>query len=500
MLLRRYRQSSSREEWSMERCAVAGPPKIQGSSGEQVLTGGRLFFLVWLRRLCKMFEQVFGRMQVCVLALAITGIAIADEAENDGGVQGLSLLKETTQIRMESLKDSVRKDLDSVLARFDALDKRVDAQNAKVDQGLSLLGDLLSGLGVVLTLFGVLSFFSVQAKAKKEASRVSEDWFEANSDSFKSKISSLQVRLGELEAQAKESFERHVQLVEAGARDAREKIQSSIDNAVNVPDIDAGSVSALAEVAKNAKSKPEEEYSFEDLSNLAFNYYSVGDKVGAVKFWDRAAKHPSATVDQIADSLFNLGVMYKQLDQFGKALSIYDSVIERFSESTSHYAREQAAKSMVNKCSILAIMENWEQQKSCLRSFFEWEERHREDGFNSQLSKALNGYGFVILCEAKKYWSDEALRRQKLNEAYQYFQDAVACNDQDAFALGNIAYCSYLMGRNDVDFSEKIKDALLIGGEHLYTSTLTDFLIHPVQDLDDKFEAILRGEWAKLQN
>jgi tetratricopeptide (TPR) repeat protein len=427
----------------------------------------------------------------------------AGESSGGGMTVQLDSLKESTQLKIESLKDSSRKDLDLVLAKFDGVDKRVDAQNSKIDQGLDLLGNLLSGLGIVLTVFGVFSFLSVQSKAKKEAERVAKDWFDENSVSLKTKFDLLQERLSELELQAKESFEKHVLWVQAGASDARQQMQrqlaSPLSNSVVKSDINAQSALALAEVAEVARGKSEQDYSFTDVNNLAFNYYNEGDKASAARFWEKAARHTNATDDEVAESLFNLAVTYNQLGHPKKAISIYESLIDRFSEGESQRVRAYAAKAMLNKSFIQNSLGEHDSEREGYYKFLEWESKYRQDGLNDQVSRAYNGLGFLLLCEAKESWHDQHGRDEKLNAAKDFLERALSSNGKDSFVIGNLAYCAHVMGATEEEVRSKIKVALALGGEHLFVSTLKDFLIHPIAELDESFENIFRSEWAKLK-
>jgi tetratricopeptide (TPR) repeat protein len=362
----------------------------------------------------------------------------------------------------------------------------------------------LSILGGVLAIFGVVGFFSVQTKAKKESARVAIEWFETNSNSLRDNIASLQERLDALEVQAKKSIEKNVLSVQAGARDAMQHIQKQMESPIGSAsfksEVTIQSALALAEVAQVAKSKPEQKYSFNDLNSLAFNYYNEDDKASAARYWEKASTYMGASDEEVVDSLLNLGITYSQIGLPKKAISTYDAIIERYLDSDSRHVRLNVARAMLNKGMLLNNIGEHEDERKVYLVFLEWERIHKSDELVEQLSRVKNCLGYLELGDAKKNWSDRILRDEKLHAAYRWFEEALALNPNDSFVIGNLAYSDHLMGASEEKIREKLKLALAIGGEHLYKATFKDFLLNPVTDLDDSFEALLRSEWAKLAN
>jgi len=447
-----------------------------------------------------MLKRMVLLMQISLLL--VVSCLVESKEQVDGVEQKVDFVKELTQIKMESLRESTQRDVGLVLSKLESLDKRIDAQNSKIDQGLNILGIALSVLGGVLAIFGVVGFFSVQAKAKKESARVAVEWFETNSSSLRNNIASLQERLDGLEAQAKESIEKNVLWVQASARDAMQHIQKQMENPMGEASVQNNvtihSALALAEVAQVAKSKPEQKYSFNDLNSLAFNYYNEDDKASAARYWERASAHIDASDEEIVDSLFNLGITYNQIGHPRKAISTYDAIIDRFSDSGSRHVRLNVARAMLNKGIILNNLGEHERERDVYQTFLEWEINHKSDGLVEQLSRVKNCIGYLDLGDAKKNWSSRGQRDEKLHAAYRRFEEALVLDPKDAFVIGNIAYCDHLMGASEEKSREKLKLALALGGEHLYKATFKDFLLNPVPDLDESFEALLRSEWAKL--
>gem|GEM_PF-5018433 len=350
-----------------------------------------------------MSECILRSLRVICFLFIFVGAVQAGEGQESKVAQDLAFFKEVSQLKIGSLKEIVQRDVAAINAKFESLEKRIDAQNAKIDQGLSLLGTLLSGLGIVLTVFGVFSFISLQSRAKQEARQAALEWFKANAESLKGEIFSLQERLAGLEQQATESIAKHVQWVEAGALDARQQIQKSIGAPTEgPPDVAAQSALALAEAVQTTKSKPEKDYDFSDFANLAFDYFNKGNKARAAEFWEKAAKHPNASDEEAAISLFNLAVTYRDLNLVYKSLATFDSVIEKFLDNSSAGARMYAGKAIISKAYALSDQEDNEQATQAYFKFFEWAVRYSYDGLAEYISQARNGFGFMLLCEAKK--------------------------------------------------------------------------------------------------
>lgn len=433
------------------------------------------------------------------LLLAIIGGVQAQENADAYATQDLVYFKEIIQLKMDAVKEAAQQDIALISAKFDGQEKKIDAQNAKIDQGLSLLGTLLSGLGIVLTVFGVLSFITLQAKAKKEARIAALEWFKINAEPLKGEISSLQERLAGLEQQAKESIAKHVEWVEAGALDARKHMQKYIGTSNDAPpDVAAQSALALSEAVKVTKNKTEESYEFSDFANLAFDCFNKGDKVAAAGFWKRAAKHPGASDEEVAISLYNLAVIYRKLNFLDQSISILDSVKDKFLDSSSVGARLYAGKAIISKAYALTDQENFEKASEEYLSFFDWAERYKDDELADPLCQARNGFGFMLLCDAKKNWVSDIKSKKLLEKALLNFEKALEYNSLEPFAIGNVAYCMHLLGASEHDSREKIREALQLGGKRLYTSTLEDFRIHNLPAEDDAFKAILDFEWSQL--
>ena len=122
----------------------------------------------------------------------------------------LSTYKEIAQIRMESTRDIIQKDIQALASRLDTQDKRLDTQNSHIDQNLSLLGIMLSVLTILLPLAGLVGYISVsrkarveaQLEARKEAKVSSNEWFGVHASELQSRLDDLQENLQALETRA----------------------------------------------------------------------------------------------------------------------------------------------------------------------------------------------------------------------------------------------------------------------------------------------------------
>lgn len=143
-------------------------------------------------------------------------------------------------------------------------------------------------------------------------------------------------------------------------------------------------------------------------------------------------------------ALLAKGMALDQLGQSEEGVKVYDQVVDRFGSSELPALQEQVAM-------------------------------------------ALNGKGFTLLISAK---ADVAQRDPQpiWQQAAALFEQAlpICAQENRAITLGNLAYASWLLGEHDLG-SQRMVEALMLGGETLYQGTLDDIARHAL--LQDKANA-----------
>lgn len=313
-----------------------------------------------------------------ILLCALSCFASISSAVEKKESVDLAAYKELAQVRLESTRDLLQKDIQAFSSRIDFQDKRLDTQSAHIDQNLSMLGNVLSVLGIVLTLAGLAGYLSVARKAKseaqiearKEAKVTANDWFEVHANELQTRLDAMQSKLQELEGQAESDFNLHLQRVQAGADLAIKGMQISVSEpTTDKPIISVGTASALAEAAIAAKNKPESAYTYQDWNNRAFDAFSNENKELAIRFWFGAASVDSASPEDISQAMLNAGSVLMNLNRYDEALSTFDELIQRFDGSDSKNLKLQVATAFSQKIACLGNLKRREELISLADTF-----------------------------------------------------------------------------------------------------------------------------------
>lgn len=310
----------------------------------------------------------------------------------------LSAYKEISQVRLDSLRDLLQKDVQAIIGRSDAQDKRIDTQNSHLDQSIALMGLLIGGVGLLLTLLGYAGYRSVRSQTKEESEAAAEEWFRNHAENLKNEISSLQDKLKEIELKAHAHFESLVVKVQAGADAATQQIQEALNASLSGFKVESDSTKlstkvssdaaeALAEAAKNAENKPLSDYTYKDWTNRAFYSYKNEDFESAAKFWRSAADHPDATPDQVARTLLNLSLAYRESGRYEESLAVCDEVVKRFENSKS--MKLQVSKALFGKAVTFGSMGEGEQEISAYDALVDRFESESALEIREQVARAL---------------------------------------------------------------------------------------------------------------
>lgn len=466
----------------------------------------------------------------------------------------LSAYKEISQLRLESLRDLFQKDVQAIVGRSDAQDKRIDTQNSHLDQSIALMGLLIGGAGLLLTLLGYVGYRSVRSQTKEESEEAAEEWFRVHAEKLKNEISDLQDKLKKLEIKAHSHFESLVLKVQAGADSATQQIQEALNFSLSgfkvesestklSPKVSSDAAEALAEAAKNAESKPLSEYTFKDWTNRAFYSYKNRDLGSAAEFWRSAANHPDAAPDQVARTLLNLSLAYRESGKyeeslavsdevvkrfesdkdmklqvskalFGKAvtfgsmgkgeeeLSTYDAIVARFKGESALELREQVARALFNKAATLGNLERTADEISVcdviLDKYAEAQEPTLRDvrarallnkamayGKLGDWGRELEVYGSLIL----EYSADSSLEvREQVAKAI--INKAIIL-DENGLIEESLSHCNDLLSRfhdeGSIDIQDALATALLYKGDALDTLGRADEALESYAELISRF-------------
>ncbi|QYM67263.1 hypothetical protein K1X80_19890 [Pseudomonas sp. So3.2b] len=329
-----------------------------------------------------------------------------------------SSYKELAQIRLDSTRDILQKDIQALSSRLDSQDKRLDTQNSHIDQSLSLLGILLTALSILLPLAGLAGYFSVsrkarseaqieaQKEARKEAKITANEWFGVHANELQSRLDTLQANLITLESQAEAGFNLHIQRVQDGADLAIKEIQLSVSGQhTSQAKISETAASALAEAATAATNKPESTYTFKDWNNRAFDAYSKGKKERAVRFWRDAADVKSATPQQVTRAMSNAAATMTELYRYEQALEIFDELIKRY-DSKEDDIESSLAEALNGKAGCLGLLGRFDEANALLDIIISRLEKNETLSHSEYMAHALSN---KIIGLSVKNLNDQAL-------------------------------------------------------------------------------------------
>jgi len=251
----------------------------------------------------------------------------------------------------------------------------------------------------------------------------------------------------------------------------------------------------VASAAQALQSKPPKDYQFDDWFMLGVQAFESDKFEIAAEHFSRAVE---VTADQVqqAKALFNKGVALGQMGKNEAEIAVYDEVVRRYGDAPEAALRERVANALLNKSVALGQMGKNEAEiavyDEVVRRYGDAPEAAlRERVANERVAKALNGIGFMLLCQAKEIWQggDETVANALLRQALEKIEAALQRKPDEPMMLGNQGYILFLLGRGDEAYSVLAK-AIALGGEKLRQGELKDADIHPLQQ-DVEFKALL---------
>ncbi|MCE5180518.1 MAG: tetratricopeptide repeat protein [Betaproteobacteria bacterium] len=218
----------------------------------------------------------------------------------------------------------------------------------------------------------------------------------------------------------------------------------------------------------------------------------------AIAVYDEVVKRygdaPEAALqEQVAIALRNKGVKLGQLDRGEEAIAVYDEVVKRYGDTPEAALREEVAIALRNKGVRLCQLDRGEEAIAVYDEVVKRYGDAPEAALREEVAIALNGWGFGLLCEAKKVWrgGDEATAIGTLKQALKKIEAAQQREPNESIYLGNQGYILFLLGRVE-EARPILTKAIALGGEELRQIELNDADIHPLPQ-DKAFKALIES-------
>ncbi|HWR76338.1 MAG TPA: hypothetical protein VN283_03905 [Thiobacillus sp.] len=452
------------------------------------------------------------RQGIYILFLAILTSASATAAPESVSGREFQAYQALTQTKLDAAQASVGKDQQILQTRLDSQDKRLnDLQSRISDIGLylTLFGILIALIAATL---GLIGYFSVRARASEEARKEAQRWFDEKAQSLTQKISDFEQQLASQKEKLDQQADQHSASMQATAAEVttlaemqKQILQDQMSRSSAEPrptDITTTPAAiALDQVANQLRGKAESEYSIGDWNNRAFAAIQTNQLEEAIYFWQRATEMTNAEPSDIARALYNKGVALGQLGRREDEIVVYDDLLSRFGEATELPLREHVAKALLHKGVILGQLGRSGDEIAVYDDLLSRFGEATELPLREIMAIANNGKGFALLCRAKAQWHDTSARTAYLSSAANHFVAALektVTPDQRGVILGNQAYTAALSGEPEKQIHNLLQQALMLGCESLYQSTLKDLEISPVTE-DAKFRLLLDAVWNEVK-
>jgi tetratricopeptide (TPR) repeat protein len=418
--------------------------------------------------------------------------------------QELAIHKHTLQISLESA--------DKRLADFATLATMQGSHTTWV-------GNLVAWASILVTILlffgGFWGYFSVKARAEKEAREAAEQWFIENNRELISRMEQLQLKAKEIENRfshittgVENKAEKFHQLIDGISKEANEAakrvMQSQPDGNVKTDPskspVNAQTTQLLQQASDELKGKAEKEFTANEHYVRGASLYASGNFQGALSSFESAiqAAVNASALEQV-NYLFAKAITLGGLGKLEEEVKVYNEMDQRFGSDLEPGVREQVVRGLVNKGVSLG-----EQGKSeeTIKVYDEMDRRFGSGvapGIRALVAKALNGLGCIQIMLAKKNWLDESLRQSWLSSAATVLARATTiCGPDDrAMILGNLGYALFLMGQVEAVRAPTL-ECLKLGGQKALDVQRGDAKQHRVEPEDANYEKLLDELWASL--
>ncbi len=314
----------------------------------------------------KLITQIFIALSLFTVLTASSAIA---KSSSDTELQ---IFKAQTEAKMDAAKESQQKDLEFHKQLVTSQNERIEQINHQVDW----LGHLIALGSLIITLLLILVSYFTYSKAKSDAKsdaksvaksvakKVAADkanstskaevekWFDENLVGVNKEITDLKNKLQKTTQEVGE----HADMAHQNIEESNKKVQDHANQIIAANPLSADSKSTLTETEKQTlerastslKDKPEAQYTFDDWNTLAFTANAENNFVRAEQYWKKSAEVFGATDEQIAQALYNQGVILVQQEKYEDGIACYKKIMECYGDSTREGLQEHIGQTLIN--------------------------------------------------------------------------------------------------------------------------------------------------------
>jgi len=202
---------------------------------------------------------------------------------------------------------------------------------------------------------------------------------------------------------------------------------------------------------------------------------------------------------QVAKALFNKGIALGTLEQLENEIEVYDELITKFGDSNELVLQKIVAAALFNKGVILGDLSQPENTIEVSNELIAKFGTRDEPSLQELVARAFNAMGYSRLLMAKQHWKNSDVAQSYLYQAKEDFSQALIKSPESDYSLilGNMAYTEFLQG--DIAESERhLHKALKQGEQSLYDDTVKDIAKHPIE-LDNDFRNLLEKVWHEIK-
>lgn len=472
-------------------------------------------------------------------ALFFVGVGFASESKQQV-LTPVSVSKTVDESAATDLKLAQQK-LEFFKERLDFQDKRI----GDIGLYLAIFGALMT---VIVVFFSLSSKREAVLEAKEEAKKEAREEVERQAKTIiEGWLSNdgRKVLTGKVDALLKPEVEKALHEIKGAAAEILNELeaerQKAHDHNAQLDELISRGLDKdnplskeqrqqLDATTKNLEAKPQTQYRYEDWFMLGVKAFEAAKYETAADHFTKAAELADDPQNR-ARTLYSKGVTLGLMDRSEEAIAVYDEVVKRYGDAPEAALREVVAKALVNRGYRLGQLGRSEEaivvcdevlkryggapevalRKSvamALRNkgvtLGQMERREEEIAVYNEIvnrygdvpeevAKALNGWGFTLLCEAKKIWQggDGATAIVMLKQALEKIEAALQRKPDEPMFLGNQGYILLLL--NKVEEARPIlAKAIALGGEELRQGELNDADIHPLPQ-DKAFKALIES-------
>lgn len=397
----------------------------------------------------------------------------SDEGEFRGETKAKIEIFQKQNDELKTKIDAIEKDNQSIEEfknTIDRQDKRIEDVNAKMGSAAektSWLAIIVGIWAVVATIASIIFPLVFVPKWKNEAITSARDaasqWLKDNSENLHNEINVFKERLDSLGNEVEENANHSNQKITSAADAFITKLQLKKEPSIQKkPPIqkkvsdDNDNADALTELAEQLRTKPQNEYNFEDWNRLAFSADEQRQKEDAIYYWNKAIEFGHPSEFNFVQTRLNIALTQGELNRFQEELSIYDDIIMQFENTHNEETKELLAEAFLNKGIRLGKLEG--RADEAIAVYADLISRFKinlNESIDDSIALAMLNKGFEL---AKKGINDEAITiyRDLLNQFKGTVNESI--RDTKLQALINLYELSIITGTNfDDTYTEQLK-------------------------------------------